>query len=162
MNKEQLQELILSLKESNTETPLDDLLKLISSKEFSKQEVEEKLKLLDQKEKQLDEIVQGYEDMKKRILTPELLTEVDAIESECKTATVDISSEIDDLRDEIKNSVIDLGETVKVAGVKQAVWNKPRSSWDTNSLEKRMKEEEYKWLENYLTKGEPSCTIRKA
>jgi len=127
------------------------------TKEIEKLLVERK-NILDQ----LAEIKQGYEDMKKRILTPELLAEVEAIESECKAASEGAEVNLSELESKIKDGVIALGTSVKAEGYGHAVFVNGRKSWDTKSLEKRMKEEQYKWLENYLTVGEPSCTIRKA
>ena len=129
----------------------------IMTKEIEKLLVERK-NILDQ----LAEIKQGYEDMKKRILTPKLLAKVEAIESECKSTSEGAEVNLSELESKIKDGVIALGTSVKAEGYGHAVFVNGRKSWDTKSLEKRMKEEQYKWLENYLTVGEPSCTIRKA
>ena len=129
---------------------------------MDKQEIE---KLLTERKlilDQLAEVKQGYEDMKKKILTPELLAEVEAIELECKSATEGAESNLSDIESKIKSGVIELGSSVKVEGSGHAVFVNGRKSWDTKALEKRMKEEQYSWLANYLEIGEPSCTIRKA
>lgn len=111
---------------------------------------------------QLAEINAGYDAMKYRILTPELQKELDDIEAERDIATAFANTKLEELETQIRVSVVALGESVKAEGYGHAVFVNGRKTWDTKSLEKRMKEPEYSWLKNYLDIGEPSCTIRKA
>lgn len=111
---------------------------------------------------QIQEIEAGYKSMIDKILTPELRAEIAEIEAEQETATKNYKEQLSKVEETIKDEIVSLQQSVKAPGFGHAVFMSGRKSWDTKALEKRMKEEQYKWLENYLTVGDSSCTIRKA
>lgn len=60
----------------------------------------------------------------------------------------------------VKAAVAEIGETVKGARY-QAVWNKPRVSWDTQGLVQYFKAHDLDALERYRKQGAPSVSIRQ-
>lgn len=113
---------------------------------------------------QLAEINAGYDAMLRKILTPELQAELDAINAERASATKESFDKLEELQETIKAAVLVLGETVKVPGVAMAVWNKGKTSWNTEGLGKLIdgEPEKYKFLLSYKTTGDPSVSIRGA
>lgn len=113
---------------------------------------------------QLAEINAGYDAMFKRILTPELQAELDAVEAERATATKEATEKLAELEKAIKDSVLVIGETVKVPGVAMAVWNKGRTSWNTEGLDKLINKEpeKYTFLLSYKEVKDPTVSIRGA
>jgi hypothetical protein len=70
----------------------------------------------------------------KKILTPEIEAAIQEIEIEFTERTEVVTGKIADLTAEVKAEVVKLGASVK-GDYLQAVWSKPRVSWDTKALE---------------------------
>lgn len=113
---------------------------------------------------QLAEINAGYDAMLRKILTPELQAELDAINAERAAATKESTEKLETIGKEIRDAVLALGVTVKVPGVAMAVWTKGKTSWNTEGLGKLIdgEPEKYKFLLSYKTTGDPSVSIRGA
>ena len=68
------------------------------------------------------------------VLTPEIKAALDDIEAEFAGRVEEASAKIESLKAEIKDAVIAHGSTVKGCAM-QAVYSKPRVSWDTKMLD---------------------------
>lgn len=93
-----------------------------------------KLDQLADMQAQLTVINMQFDDLRKQILTPELLAQLEAIEAERKTASEAAQAGIDQLTAEIKEATKTYGATVKGSHL-QAVWSKPRVTWDSQKLD---------------------------
>jgi phage host-nuclease inhibitor protein Gam len=97
------------------------------------------------------------EDAKAKILTPELLQQLQDIDDEYATQFDGVNANIADLEKEIKADVIAHGETVK-GDFMQACWTKPRVSWDTKQLDGYAAA--HPEIEKFRKVGDPSVSIR--
>lgn len=68
------------------------------------------------------------------VLTPELLKKINAIRDLFAASNLTLQHEIDALEASIKRQTTDLGRSVRGSHW-QAVWSKPRVSWNTDGLE---------------------------
>jgi hypothetical protein len=94
-------------------------------------------------EQKLDRLSRLYEQKQKysrekqeiidRLLTPEIKTKIDEVETEFKQQEEIIVKSIDALESEIKADTSIFGATVKSSGY-MAVWSKGRITWDTKGL----------------------------
>lgn len=68
------------------------------------------------------------------VLTPEIRQQVADIEAEFKDRAADITTNIAQLEAAIKERVVNAGASVRGSYL-QAVWSKPRITWDTRALD---------------------------
>lgn len=94
-----------------------------------------------------------------KVLTPEILAQVDEIRTKWKDTKESMTYEMATLESEIKADVLAKKETIKSQNV-MAVWVKGRTSWDGKLLEGMAKLEPK--LLAARKEGEPSVTIRFA
>ena len=92
-----------------------------------------------------------------KILTPELMAQVESIRMKWKDTKEAMVFEIANLESEIKSEVLSRKQTIKSANV-MAVWNKGRVSWDSKLLEGMAKLEPK--LLAARKEGEPTVSIR--
>lgn len=97
------------------------------------------------------------EEQKAKILTPELLQALDDIDAEFSDQEAGVNANIADLEAEIKADVINHGQTVK-GEFMQAVWAKPRVSWDTKAIDGYAKA--HPEILEFRKEGSPSVSIR--
>lgn len=117
----------------------------------------EKLNRLKDMRAQADVIRLHFDDLRKSIMTPEILAQLDEIDAEYKTAAETLRDGIAELEAEIKTGVLATGETVKGNGI-MAVWNKGRESWDGKALSGYSAA--HPEILSFRKIGEPSVTIR--
>ena len=92
-----------------------------------------------------------------KVLTPEILAQVDDIRSKFKDTKEAMGYEMAVLESEIKTDVLSRKGTIKSQNV-MAVWNKGRVSWDSKLLEGMAKLEPK--LLAARKEGEPTVSIR--
>ena len=68
------------------------------------------------------------------VLTPEIRAELEAIDAEFAEKAEGAQLNIAELEANIKHCVLEYGSTVK-GNYLMAVWNKPRTTWDSKKLE---------------------------
>lgn len=92
------------------------------------------------------------------VYTPEIRAQVKAIESDHQFTQQQTQDRIADLRERIKAGVLHFGNTVKGDGA-QAIWIKPRVSWDTRALDGYAAS--HPEIERFRKVGKPSVSIRR-
>jgi len=120
--------------------------------------ITEKLDQLADMQAHADVIRLHFNDLRAKILTPEIKQQLDDLDAEMNTALDTLNGGITTLTAEIKDDVLKSGATVKGASL-MAVWNKGRVSWDTKSLDGYMVA--HPEMTAFRKEGEPSVTIRK-
>ena len=120
--------------------------------------ITEKLDQLADMQAHADVIRLHFNDLRAKILTPEIKQQLDDLDAEMNTALDTLNGGITTLTAEIKDDVLKSGATVKGASL-MAVWNKGRVSWDTKSLDGYMVV--HPEMTAFRKEGEPSVTIRK-
>jgi len=91
------------------------------------------------------------------VLTAEIKREIEGIEAEFADNLATAQERIGLLEADVKRLCVAYGATVKGARL-QAVWSKPRVSWDTRGLDGYATA--YPEIEKFRTTGEPSVSIR--
>jgi hypothetical protein len=91
------------------------------------------------------------------ILTPEIRTKLAEIDLEFGEKAETVNQSIAELEEAIKNVVKSSGASFKGQYL-QAVWSRPRITWDTPSLEHYA--EVHPEILRYRKQGEPSVSIR--
>ena len=120
--------------------------------------ITEKLDQLADMQAHADVIRLHFNDLRAKILTPEIKQQLDDLDAEMNTALDTLNGGITTLTAEIKDDVLKSGATVKGASL-MAVWNKGRVSWDTKSLDGYMVA--HPEMTAFRKEGDPSVTIRK-
>ena len=92
-----------------------------------------------------------------KVLTPEIMAQVESIRTKWKDTKEAMTLEIANLESEIKSEVLIRKQTIKSPNV-MAVWNKGRVSWDSKLLEGMAKLEPK--LLAARKEGEPTVSIR--
>jgi hypothetical protein len=106
---------------------------------------------------QLDAIELEKQEIKNRILTPELQAQLGAIDAEYAGKSQQARDNAADLEAIIKASIITEGKTVKGLRL-MAVWNKGRVTWDSKGVEGFALA--HPALMAYRKEGDPTVTIR--
>lgn len=91
------------------------------------------------------------------ILTPEIRAKLQEIDIEFQEKTETVNQNIAELEEAIKNAVKVTGESIRGQYL-QAVWSKPRVSWDTKSLDHFAVS--HPEILSYRKEGAPSVSIR--
>jgi len=120
--------------------------------------IEQKLDQLAEYEAQKDASRLAMQEAIDAVYTPEIKAQVKAIEAEFAGRDEAVDENINTLRDEIKDLVLAHGETVK-GTYYQAVYSKPRVSWDTKALDGYAAA--HPEIEQFKTVGKPSISLRK-
>jgi hypothetical protein len=106
---------------------------------------------------QMDTINLHYNELRDRLLSPELKAELDAIEAE-RISALDAAQEgIEHLSEAVKRLVISQGRTVRGRYL-QAVWHKPRVTWETKALDGYAAA--HPEIKKFRKQGQPSVSIR--
>ena len=113
---------------------------------------------LDDAQARLDTLKLAVSDSKAKVLTPEIQAELDAIDVEFAPAIETTQAIIDEVTAQVKQAVSNHGATVKGEYL-QAVYSKPRVSWDTKALDGFMVA--HPELKQLRKVGKPSVSIRK-
>ena len=108
-------------------------------------------------EAQLDLLVLSKTELYDSLLTDDIKKRMAEIDAEFDDKIASAETGIVQLRNEIRQGVLELGSTVK-GEFKMAVWNKPRTSWDTKALNGYAAA--HPSLNDLRKTGEPSVTIR--
>lgn len=98
------------------------------------QEIITKLDKLADMQAQADAIRLHYEQLRDAVLTPEIKQGLADIAAEEATSVTALQAIIEAMTSEIKQDVISKGASVKGTWL-QAVYSKPRVSWDTKGLD---------------------------
>jgi hypothetical protein len=104
------------------------------------------------------QFAQGYDEMRSKIIPPEVKAELDALETESKTALSGVDAKLALLDEQIKAGVLGMAETVTVKGVGQAVFNKGRVTWETKALDGLLVA--IPELAKFRKEGDPYVTIK--
>ena len=107
---------------------------------------------------QADVIKMHYEELRDSVMTPEIKQALSDIAAEEAESLARVDNNISTLTGEIKELVIVAGASVKGAYL-QAVWSKPRVSWDTKALDGYSAA--HPELLTFRKEGDPSVSIRK-
>lgn len=92
------------------------------------------LNKLDVLRAKLEAMTLGKQDRIAAIITPEIQAQLDAIEAEYTEMAAETVERIAGAEASVKSLVLALGESVKAVHL-QAVYTKPRVTWDTKSLD---------------------------
>lgn len=93
-----------------------------------------------------------------KIFTPEIKAQIADIEVEFNGKTEAVMANIIETESQIKKWVLALSTTIKGAHL-QAVWTRPRVSWDTRALDGYAAG--HPEIEKFRKVGEPSVSIRQ-
>jgi hypothetical protein len=93
------------------------------------------------------------------VLTPEQRAELARIDAEYEGTLEEIADAVKAAEEQVKAAVIAAGETIKGTRY-QAVWSKPRVSWDDRRLEEWFKAHDVDALDRMRKVGKPSVSIR--
>jgi len=118
---------------------------------------EEKMELYYSRREALQLLALKEQEEIDKVLTPEIMAQVESIRTKYKDTKEAVSFELGVLEQEIKESVLEMKETIKSKNV-MAVWNKGRVSWDSKLLEGMAKLEPK--LLAARKEGEPTVSIR--
>lgn len=105
----------------------------------------------------LDEQLQGYDAQREQILAP-VRAELDALNARMEEDTWKLQFQIGALEARIKDQVLGLGTSVK-ADQLQAIYTKPRVTWDLRGLEGFMVA--HPEISAFRKVGQPSVSFRK-
>ena len=78
---------------------------------------------------------QGYDEMRAKLIPPEVKKELDDLDAESKSALSSVDAKLALIEESIKSGTLEVGETVTVKGVGQAVYNHGRVTWATQGLD---------------------------
>lgn len=92
------------------------------------------------------------------VLTPEIISQIDAIKLEFASQHDAVIANIAELETTIKTGVLEYGETIKSTSM-QAVWAKGRVSWDTKRLDGYAAA--HPEIAQFRNVGDPSVSIRR-
>ena len=97
------------------------------------------------------------------IMTPEIKAQLQAIKMEFEIDHEQIDELIEEWKGDVKDLILVHGETVKSEFL-NAIWVKPRVSWDTQSLEslKISRPDIWEVVKHFRKVGKASVQIRKA
>lgn len=121
-------------------------------------EIKAKLERLGDMRARLDVINLRFDQKRLELLPPELRFELDELETERQAALDKATEGIQGLEKSIKELVKQHGATVKGSRL-QAVWVKPRVSWDSKALEGYLIG--HPELKKFRKIGNPSCRIMR-
>jgi hypothetical protein len=107
---------------------------------------------------QLDVINLHYQDLRKSIIPVEIQEQLDDMEAEHQSALDAAKIGISELEKTIKADVLIAGISIK-GDYLQAVWNKPRVTWNTKALAGFAAA--HPEILDFRKVGKPSVTIRK-
>jgi hypothetical protein len=100
-----------------------------------------------------------HEKARDAILTPEQRMALVRIDSEYDAEIEEIDDAIRAAEEQVKAAVLKAGETIKGTHY-QAIWSKPRVSWDDKRLEEYFRANDPDALERMRKVGKPSVSIR--
>jgi hypothetical protein len=119
--------------------------------------ISEKLNRLADMRSQIDAINLHYRELRQSIIPAEIQDQLNDMEVEQQSTLEAAKIGISQLENEIKSEVLGFGESVK-GDYLQAVWSKPRVTWDTKALEGFAAA--HPELLEFRKVGKPSVTIR--
>ena len=120
-------------------------------------EIVEKLDRLADLQSHVDIINLRFDKLREDVLTPEIKAQLEDIEAERETTLESVQGGMESLEAEIKDAVVLQGATVK-GKLLQAVWSKPRVTWDTKALEGYAAG--HPEIMPFRKEGKPSVSIR--
>ena len=120
-------------------------------------EIVEKLDRLADLQSHVDIINLRFDKLREDVLTPEIKAKLEDIEAERETTLESVQGGMESLEAEIKDAVVLQGATVKGKFL-QAVWSKPRVTWDTKALEGYAAG--HPEIMPFRKEGKPSVSIR--
>jgi hypothetical protein len=91
-----------------------------------------------------------------KVITPEIRAQISDIEAEFSQKIAAVNANIAELERTVKSEVLAFGATIKGSAL-QAVWSKPRVSWDTKALDGYAAG--HPEIAQFRKEGEPSVRI---
>jgi hypothetical protein len=101
-----------------------------------------------------------HEQARDDVLTPEQRMALVRIDNKHDAEMEEINEAIKAAEEQVKAAVLKTGETVKGTRY-QAIWSKPRMSWDDKRLEEYFRANDPDALERMRKVGKPSVSIKK-
>jgi enoyl-CoA hydratase/carnithine racemase len=101
-----------------------------------------------------------YQQARDAVLTDEQRAAIAQLDSEHESTMEEINDAIKAAEEQVKAAVVEAGKTIKGARW-QAVYSKPRVSWDDKRLEEYFKAHEPGALDRMRKISKPSVSIRK-
>lgn len=101
---------------------------------------------------------QGYEEMRSKLIPPEVKKELDDLDAESKSALSAVDAKLALVENSIRTGVLEIKEAVTVKGVGQAVYNRGRVTWETKSLDGYVVD--HPELLRFRKEGDPYVTIK--
>lgn len=120
-------------------------------------EIKTKLTQLSELDAHLDVIRLDKQTAIDSVLTDEIKAQLVAIDAEFDPLAEQVAGTIGELEAQVKEAVLSHGATVK--GTYNAVWSKPRVSWNTSALDGYAAA--HPEIEQFRKIGEPSVSIRR-
>lgn len=120
-------------------------------------DITKKLQMYAELKAQRDVVQLHYADLRKEIIPKEIQDQLDDVSAEEGMTLESLDFSIQELEKEIKDDVVALGATVKAGNV-QAIFTKPRITWDTKALE--VYATMHPELERYKKVGQPYTVIK--
>jgi hypothetical protein len=105
-----------------------------------------------------DKLKMEKQELINSLLSPEILSKIQEIESEYSEKEKGIGEKIDVLEVEIKSDTIKFGQTVKASGF-IAMWSKGRVTWDNKGLSTYSTT--HPEILEFKKEGEPIISIRR-
>jgi hypothetical protein len=98
-----------------------------------------------------------FAQLRKQIIPQEIQAQLDDLDAEMETTLEPVNQAVSDLTETVKQNVIVTGASVKGTFL-QAVYSKPRVSWDNKGLDGFMVA--HPEIKAFRKEGEPSVSIR--
>jgi hypothetical protein len=98
-----------------------------------------------------------FSQLRSQIITPEIQAQLDELDDELASALEPVNQSVSDLTEQIKDQVINNEKSVKGTFL-QAVYSKPRVTWDNKGLDGFMVA--HPEIKAFRKEGEPSVSIR--
>lgn len=117
----------------------------------------ELLELLANAEAQAQLINIHFDELRAKVLTPEIQAALADIEAERAESMKSVSAGLESLREQVKTAVIAEGKTIKGSAI-QAVYSAGRVSWDTKALDGYAAA--HPEIAPFRKIGEPSVSLR--
>jgi hypothetical protein len=94
------------------------------------------------------------------IIPADIRSKVEELNANYDSMMDDINEAIKFAEEQVKAAVIEIGETIRGTRY-QAIWSKPRVSWDDKRLEEYFNANEPEAIDRMRKMGKPNVSIRK-
>jgi len=121
-------------------------------------EIAQKLDQLAKLYSSIDKLKEEKKQILNKLLTPELILQIEEVDAEFEVNEKGISTNIENLEEEIRNDTLQFGQSVKASGF-IATWSKGRITWDNKGL--AAYSISHPDIIKFKKEGEPIISIRK-